>query len=727
MPLPEPESEPTRSPGLVRGVARRWLWIAFATAVGVGLGYLYYTQQPAVYESSAEVLVVKTAPGTDAKAAPTEDFAASQANLIASDKILRAAAARLNPAEFQTPPPAAIEERVAFLKASLTVTRAREPSTQAPSNVLTLTFRGPDAADTPKYLDAVVQAYQAELGTLYDETPSRPGAMPLDAEKLKAEQAKLEAERDGLQKQLQGTEVVGLGPDEMTELRSRIAGNKAKRAEQNRKLGRLKEDLDVIAAVAGKDRPARVEAMLKLGVRPDRTAAPTDTSPDEALTALELQKRELATRFGPDHPEMILHQAKIDAAKERVKARKDERPMADELTRHEATLRNELEVIEGEVKRLDTAIAGDEKARELAEAKGKLDRVERRLAELGKELEGGQPGAGPAPTRTNAGYKAEAVTPPAAGKPVSSLLYQSLIVGGLLGLLVGGGTAAAAELTDRGFRTPAEVRQRLGVPVLGHLPKLRTDLPPVRPMATGYDSLLATVHRPSSADAEAFRGIRNRLLAATGGHSHQVIEVTSPSPEDGKSVLAANLAVSLAQAGRRVVLADCDLRKPRLTALFRLTGADLGVTSVIAGTSTLEGVLRPSEVPNLFLLQSGPRPGAPSQVLTSPKFTELLAELRDQFDYVIVDTPPVLTAADATALAPRADGVVLVFRVTKDSRPAEQTREQLARSGARVLGVVVNTGATGDDTYERYEFRADPPAPDMYAADDEPFSVPRKG
>jgi capsular exopolysaccharide synthesis family protein len=139
------------------------------------------------------------------------------------------------------------------------------------------------------------------------------------------------------------------------------------------------------------------------------------------------------------------------------------------------------------------------------------------------------------------------------------------------------------------------------------------------------------------------------------------------------------------------VLVDCDFRKPRVHRLFALPNSDLGLASVVADQADLGAVIQACEIENLSLLPCGPRPANPAELLTTPKFQEMLDDLRANYDYVILDTPPVLAVSDPAAVAPRADGVILVFRMTKDARPAaERAVDDLTAVGGRILGIVVN-------------------------------------
>jgi capsular exopolysaccharide synthesis family protein len=218
--------------------------------------------------------------------------------------------------------------------------------------------------------------------------------------------------------------------------------------------------------------------------------------------------------------------------------------------------------------------------------------------------------------------------------------------------------------------------------------------------------MLVTVHRPKSSEAEGYRGVRTQIFFSTQGRGHQLIQVTSPNPGDGKSTLASNLAVSIAQSGKRVVLLDADFRKPRVHKLFALPATENGLASVVAGETTLLSALCPSGIPNLDILPCGSRPANPAELLTSPAFHFVLVDLKAQYDFVIVDTPPVLAVSDPMAVASRVDGIILVIRMTNRARPAaERAREQLGAIGANVLGVIVNgTGPSGPGSDAGYKY-----------------------
>jgi capsular exopolysaccharide synthesis family protein len=209
--------------------------------------------------------------------------------------------------------------------------------------------------------------------------------------------------------------------------------------------------------------------------------------------------------------------------------------------------------------------------------------------------------------------------------------------------------------------------------------------------------------------AEAYRSIRTALYFGTRGQEHKVIQVTSADAGDGKTTLVCNLAVSLAQSGKKVCLLDADFRRSRLHDMFGID-KPIGISSVMAGKAELTDAIYATGVENLSLLPCGPRPSNPSELLTSERFKELLDVLRTKFDIILIDTPPLLAVTDPSAVAPRVDSVLLVMRITKHVRPnALRAKQVLDGLGANVLGVVVNgvevrAGYGHDGGYRRYGY-----------------------
>lgn len=314
--------------------------------------------------------------------------------------------------------------------------------------------------------------------------------------------------------------------------------------------------------------------------------------------------------------------------------------------------------------------------------------------------------------------------------PVSPKLYAN-VVGGLgMGLVLGIAVALLMGRLDRRLKTVADV-ESLGLTVLGVLPKLRRGVaqPPrprglrgwagtkPKPAESEDESVVSDIHRelfvhtePMSAAAESFRTVRTNLTFMGADQTIHTLAVTSPSPREGKTTLACNLAIALAQSGKRVLVVDTDLRRPRVHKVFGIKGRP-GVTSVLVGDVSLEEAVQSTVVPHLDALTCGPIPPNPSELLHGQHFGNLIATVKERYDRVVFDSPPIAAVTDAAVLAPQVDATMLVVEANSTSRDAIKVAlRQLRDVKAHVVGGVLNNmkhrfrryGAGGYYNYRPY-------------------------
>jgi capsular exopolysaccharide synthesis family protein len=242
-------------------------------------------------------------------------------------------------------------------------------------------------------------------------------------------------------------------------------------------------------------------------------------------------------------------------------------------------------------------------------------------------------------------------------------------IGALLGLAAGAAVASLRELADRRVRGRGDLETQLGAPLLATVPRTRRE---------GLDeSTLVTVALPDGPAAEAYRGLRARILAMAERWGLQTVMVASPmpTPESATAAIAANLAVSVASTGRRVALVSADLRSPDLHRYFGMAN-DRGLSNVLSGEMALsEATQEPPGLGSLQVLPAGPAVAEPAELLESGPLQVVLDERREASDIVVIEAPPALSAAEALTLAPMVDGIVVVA----DARHA--TREEMAEVG----------------------------------------------
>jgi succinoglycan biosynthesis transport protein ExoP len=286
---------------------------------------------------------------------------------------------------------------------------------------------------------------------------------------------------------------------------------------------------------------------------------------------------------------------------------------------------------------------------------------------------------------------AKAPTAPSSPKPV-----RDGVIAAIIGLLAGIAIALLADHFDDAVYSKEEAGKLAGdAPVLGVIPRIRS-------WKRRSDAVLATIDSRNSSVAEAYRSVRTSLQFAGHDGDMKTILVTSPSAGEGKTSTIANLGVVLAQAGQRVVIVSCDLRRPRLGQFFERSESP-GVTSVILGQASLGDALQPVEgIGNLFILGSGDVPPNPTELLASGSAKEIFSKLRQAFDIVLLDSPPLLPVTDAVILAELADATLLVIAAGETKRnQVQEAAEMLAQVDASRVGVILNEVEIGG----RYGYR----------------------
>jgi succinoglycan biosynthesis transport protein ExoP len=446
----------------------------------------------------------------------------------------------------------------------------------------------------------------------------------------------------------------------------------------------------------------------------------------------EYQKME--ERFQPDYPELQRTKVEMESARKSledetqnlVKGAYSEYQTA---LNKERSLETEFNEQKGEAFKMNSgAVLYNGLKVEIENKKTLLDSLLRRESETGVEarLKG---------LRTSNVRVVDRARVPV--RPSSPNKRRNLILALILGLGGGVGLAFLFDFLDNSVKTSEDVERYAGLPTLGVVPKFSLEgankaysygrrlkagkrepkqigagasagevveggaetatIPGAVPFVAEVEKAerpgsieLIPHYFPNSRLAESYRSIRTALLLSSADHPVKTIAVTSALPGEGKTVSAANLAITLAQSGKTVVVVDADLRRPRQHRLFKVKNT-YGLTTYLTDSVELKKVIKSTDIPNLFLVNSGPIPPNPAELLGSDKMARFIKMMGEECDYLLFDLPPMLEISDALVLGAKVDGVVLVVWGDKTSREAlKKVREKLDMLKVRTLGVIIN-------------------------------------
>ena len=418
------------------------------------------------------------------------------------------------------------------------------------------------------------------------------------------------------------------------------------------------------------------------------TVDPVVTSLRSQMAALEVEYSGLRKQFTPIHPTVISTRAKIDETQRRLDAELGRRRAA--LVAREQDLSAEIGRIERTLMKVPT--------REAVLARLTRDTKESErdyllLAERYQEARIAEGSIGSA-IRVVDVAKASSL-------PVGSKRRTNLAVGAVLGLLLGMAGAYAVEQLDVTIRSARDVEMSLDAPVLGMAPALgRRDVTAAQD--GGRSPMLLTHVDRRSEVSEAFRILRTHVLRAMEGARSKCLLVTSAAPGQGRSVVAANLAVTMAQTDRRVWLVECDLRHPTMSRFFPEADSP-GLSALLSGRTVADEVVRGTAQPGLQCVVGGAGVPDPTELLDTQLMRQFLAQARDRADVVLLDCPALGPTADAEVLGLRSDGVILVVEIGKAIRPAlTRTQHRLRSLGIPVIGAVLTSAVDQTSRHEAF-------------------------
>jgi polysaccharide biosynthesis transport protein len=717
----ETDSKSSRSPATRQVeiwalVRYHYVLISFMVLAGAGLGYLSFLRTPPTFESRSQIFVrndsknasipFQTAEGTTSQMTRETPHAALIITPLIIEKALTKEVALGNSDSekkklCEIPFFSQMVSPLSYIAPRLSARPSMAGGTEN-REIIDLAFRSSDALTSKLVLDAIIESYKDFLGEsqktgsqeVYELIENARNSILNHLSAVDQEYAEFRRDMPLLQDIKGNTQLVNIHKLRMSEIET-------ERAKLLIVANQRRAELESIqAAIRSGGSHESIALMLKSIKQQNGVGDSELNSPASEIFRQIVEHQLLLEDLGQDHPRVRSLQKKIDLMRDfyeggsPTEGGKKRSGREDFVKVCLDALRYEINSIDAKIQQLDMMFE-DESAsakaissfeskneyylKELSRTDALYQRIVKRLDEINI-------------IRDFGGYKTNVISPPRMGGQTAPVFKQCLLVGALCGAAVGFGLAYLAEANDRTFHSPEEVSSQLGLPVVGHVAVIEHNRSEVS-SATKLDKMLVTVFNPKSNVAESYRGVRSSLYFSTRGEQHRIIQVTSPNPGDGKSTLCGNLAVSIAQSGKRVIIIDADFRRPKIHDLFGLDKS-VGISSVISGDTELPDAIQATEVANLWALPCGPRPNNPSELLTSRRFEELINVLREQYDFVMIDTPPLLAVTDPGVVAARVDGVLLAIRLSKRTRrEAIRATEILTSVGANTLGIVINGGA----------------------------------
>jgi exopolysaccharide transport family protein len=684
---------------------RRWTIIVFFAILVTAVTVLSFTLTP-IYRATAEIIIEKENPNIlDIKElyaidTTAQDFYQTQYRILESRFIAGMVIDKLGLRENEKFNPWAgkdskgIVEALAFWRTSNTnayeerqlIERFIQDLRVEPvrnTRLAKIHFESHDPVLAAQVADTVVEAYIEH--TMESKIEAVHGATNYLSRKIEEQREKLEESELLLQQYKEQYNIISLKEKENITV--------AKLAELNSDV--LKAENALIEAelryeqareIVGK--PEQIEGITTVVQNPFINKLKAD----EANLLNELS--ELSKKYGKKHPKIITVNEKLKATRESmnseiikiVNSLKNEYKVA--LAKEES-LKSALEKQKEESQRLSKhAITYGVLLRDVETNSQMYEILLTRMKEAGIS-------SGIQTTNVRVVDSADVSHEPI--KPKKGL---NILLAAIVGLFGGTGIAFFIEYLDNAVKTPDDIKRSVGIPYMGPIPNFGLQ----NGETSAAERALIVSEDPKSVAAEAYRGIRTAVIFASPDSGNKVLLVTSAAPSEGKSITASNLAVSMAQSGKKTLVIDADFRKPRLHRIFKVNN-EKGFSNLIVGAAVLEDVINKTDIPNLDVIPCGHIPPNPAELLGSKNMRKYLNELKEHYSMIIFDSPPIMAVTDSIVLSTLVDDVLLVVWAGKTSREVvRRAVEQLRDVRANLIGAVLNNITVGQENYYYYQY-----------------------
>lgn len=725
MQTPEPTVD------LVQLALRNIVWLIIAGAVGLGLGIAAYKALGPSYVAKSQILVkLKTSvPLGDDDNRPPAGERSAHVEIIRSPRVIERAVHESHLDKLPTL--AGSEDPARDIIDGLKVERTAGEDHHK-LNILNLQYTSTSEEDAKQILNAVVKAYdeylQDDAQKSHRELTQLLNQINNDlTPRLNAKTEEYQRFRDEAPLLWKAPPGADAAPGDVTNIHhQRVDAIAAERVKVELKYQEITSRIQTLrnAVQRGESSEALlllVRTFLQRDQQSNTQTVMTGTSErqqlDSQLLPLLLEEQVLLQRYNDGHPDVINIRKRIDIILSYYRKRGIELPVnpangkaivgpngqvepgsdmistyMTALTQQQAEMKNRLDELQKlydqstkQAKSFARFESQDQSYKEdLQRIRSLHDVVTRRIEELS--------------LAHDEGYQLQQISPSQAELDFKRILK---IVGGITIMLLVAtyGLLFLLALRDTTIKSLADVRSLFEAPILGTLPSVtnpQKNLEMAR--QTGTSPMLYYYHDPASPEAESCRSVRATFFVRASDSGARVIQFSSPEPGDGKTTTISNLAISMAQAGKKVLLIDADLRRPMVHRLFGLR-EEIGLSEVLQGELELLNAIQPTKIENLSVLTAGALPGKPAELLSSAKLHYVFGEATREYDFVLVDSPPILAVSDPSITARSVDAMMLVVRMQKNNRPSiKRTLELLGSHGVNLMGVIANgVEATGGE------------------------------
>ena len=695
-------------------VKRKFWLISFFTILGIILGALFFLKAPKTYRSTAKIFVDEMSTpgmsGADGESFRRASSVEKYIEILHSSRVLQPA---MKEGDFDSMVTFEdINNPLQFLRDGKSLV-AKSADAKANSGVIEITFDGPSETETQKVLNSIVKSFGAHIESSAKDVGGEAASM---IQGVQTEMLTRLTEVEGqIQQLMANPALISIGGGQVISP-YQLGQSKTHEELQELRRQRMKLSARISNIQAAKASGKNLDSLM-FGIMQDFNEGSLGAyiNVNSQYVELKMQEQQMLNQFGNSHPDLVgirRQIAMVDKLRMQelstlrggsgdVQRTPTQAEMIDIFAEY---MQSNVQMLEAQEASLEQSIdkeqvksasasADVEKLMALQRERDRLEKgyytVIDRLGEINV-------------LKDFSWRKMSVLNQPSLAEQVAPSLPLSLaggiILGGLFGLLFAG----LKEVAEKTFHSSDDIATLLGTRVIGHVSFFQKGRPKRGSPFANVAPEVVALHNPSDSNSESYRSIRTAIFFQAQETKAKVIQVTSPTPGDGKSTTISNLAASMAQAGHKVLVIDADFRKPVQHRKFGVTN-DYGMTSIVHGEMEPHDAVQVVQQEYLSVVTCGPIPPNPAELLTSARFQAIIEEFRQAYDFILVDTPPLLAVTDPSIVCRYVDMIFMVMRIRNGVRTnAVRAKDILESMGVELGGVIINGLRRSDQ--KNYEY-----------------------